>query len=314
MTVGITSYNQGSLLRRAIQSVISQTYRPIEIIISDNSSEPPVWPAVSDLVSTSKAPDLTIKYFRQLENLGMSQNVQFVYRKARGRYFVRLDHDDVLADQTFLEFAVGKLESSEGCSIFVGNNRTEGTASLRMQIEPDFLEMFTGDDYIENFFVHRLRPAFGSTLTRRDLVNISQFESLFLSRCSATFLGVEPDDGFASLLLLAPSSKVLVSGIVGSIQGVVPNSLSRSEFWHRTSSLNIAVTYLNLYQQNYATQSQKRAVMESVLHRFPIGELSWRLIWYFRRSPAIIGLVLVSRVRARFPKRRIKHKKSLNAH
>ena len=38
VTVIILSYNQGSYLKDAIESVINQTYQNLEIIISDNGS------------------------------------------------------------------------------------------------------------------------------------------------------------------------------------------------------------------------------------------------------------------------------------
>jgi hypothetical protein len=214
----------------------------------------------------------------------------------------------MLDNPNFLEFAVGRMESCSDCNIFVANNRGEGKASLRMPISSSFLEAIVGDEYLEKYFVHDLRPAYGSTLIRRDLINVREYESLFPSPCSSNFLGIEPDDGFAGLLLLAPNSKVLVSGIVGSIQGVTPGSLSRSAFWQKTSSLNIAVTYLNLYQLKHASRSQKKAVIESVLNRFQISALTWQLFWYFRKSPVLIGVILISRFRARFPKRKKRNK------
>lgn len=303
VTVGITSFNQPQLLRRAVESVLRQRYRPIEISISDNASEPSVRPALQDLFEVGRKSRCHIRYVRHLQNRGMSANVRFVFGCASGKYFVRLDHDDQLDDVEFLASGVHTMEADDSCLVFIGNNRGEGKSESRMRIARDYLDLIDGEEYLERYFVHVLRPAYGSTIIRRDRVKAGFDDAFILSNCDRQQLGLEPDDGFSALFFLAPKGRVAVSGIGGSVQGIVPDSLSRSRFWGERGAESLAVTYLGMYGQRNSTTAQRAAIRATLYERFPLPRLRARLLIHFWRHPRVIALMLRSRFHARFPRR-----------
>ncbi|MEQ1846184.1 MAG: glycosyltransferase family 2 protein [Nitrospira sp.] len=93
VSIGIPTYNRAnSYLRHALRSAVSQTYKNIEIIVSDNCSP-------DNTESVVKAfNDPRIRYYRQTENIGPVKNRNFCVEQARGEYFVMLLDDDLIDD------------------------------------------------------------------------------------------------------------------------------------------------------------------------------------------------------------------------
>lgn len=89
VSVIIPTYNRPSYLREAIASVVKQTYRNIEIIVSDDCS--PESP--QELVESFQDP--RIRFQRNPTNLGMFLNTANAFRKARGEYVASLNDDDM---------------------------------------------------------------------------------------------------------------------------------------------------------------------------------------------------------------------------
>lgn len=103
VSVIIPTYNRLHYLKDALYSAVHQTYRNIEIIVSDNAS--PDNP--QSLVDSFNDP--RIQFYRQAENVGMFANVQQAFLRARGKYIASLLDDDQW-EPDFLERLVPLLE------------------------------------------------------------------------------------------------------------------------------------------------------------------------------------------------------------
>jgi glycosyltransferase involved in cell wall biosynthesis len=90
VSIGITTYNRLEGLRKTLECFCNQTYRNLEIIVSDNCSiEDP-----TEMVEEFIKHDDRIRYFRQNENIGMAGNGSFVWGMARGEFFTLASDDD----------------------------------------------------------------------------------------------------------------------------------------------------------------------------------------------------------------------------
>ena len=97
VTIGIPTYNRADgFLRHALESVIAQTYRNLEIIVSDNCSRDNTEAVVK------KYGDPRVKYIRHNVNIGPLGNSNFCLDQAQGEYFLQL-HDDDAIDSDFIE-------------------------------------------------------------------------------------------------------------------------------------------------------------------------------------------------------------------
>jgi glycosyltransferase involved in cell wall biosynthesis len=90
ISIGVPTYNRSKYLIRAIESVLSQTYLNIEVIVSDNAS-------TDDTAERVRAlSDDRIIFLEQAKNIGMVGNFNACLQAATGDLFLMLSDDDVL--------------------------------------------------------------------------------------------------------------------------------------------------------------------------------------------------------------------------
>ncbi len=109
VSVGLPTYNRPESLQRALDIITSQTYRKLEIIVSDNASPDS---RVKEVVEEFSLRDSRIKYYRQEQNRGLLFNAEFVLKKSQGEYFMWFSDDDWRSPE-FIEILVAKLEKNK---------------------------------------------------------------------------------------------------------------------------------------------------------------------------------------------------------
>lgn len=113
VSIGIPTYCRPEELRRCLEGLIGQTYRNLEVIVSDNASPSD---ATAKVVNEFMQRDRRIQYFRQDENRGALFNFQFVLDKAIGEFFMWAADDDYRAP-TYVAELVGLMQADPECSI-----------------------------------------------------------------------------------------------------------------------------------------------------------------------------------------------------
>jgi glycosyltransferase involved in cell wall biosynthesis len=116
VSVGIPAYNRPEGLKKTLESITGQTYRNLEIIVSDNCSPDP---NVERIAKDFEKLDNRIQYFRQTENTGAANNFRFVLGKARGEYFMWAADDDFISED-FIWQAVRFFKEHSGYAIVSG--------------------------------------------------------------------------------------------------------------------------------------------------------------------------------------------------
>jgi glycosyltransferase involved in cell wall biosynthesis len=120
VTTIIPVYNRPQMVVRAVASVLSQTYRPIEILLIDDGSTDNT-PSVLDELRSAHPQE--IRTIRQ-ENGGPGLARETGRQAARGAYIQYLDSDDYLLPNKFAD-QVAALEANPECSIAFGTSRLE---------------------------------------------------------------------------------------------------------------------------------------------------------------------------------------------
>lgn len=92
VSIGLPSYNRPDGLKRALEQAVKQTYRNLEIIVSDNCS--PDEESIKNVLAPFMEKDKRIKYFRHDENRGAFFNFKYLLEKATGEYFMWIADDD----------------------------------------------------------------------------------------------------------------------------------------------------------------------------------------------------------------------------
>lgn len=89
----LLTYNQENFVRDALDGAFSQTYSPLEIIISDDASNDNTAKVIEEYISNYQGPHKVI-FHRNEKNIGIAQNVNNAMALASGEYFILAAGDD----------------------------------------------------------------------------------------------------------------------------------------------------------------------------------------------------------------------------
>ncbi|MEM7330574.1 MAG: glycosyltransferase family 2 protein [Chloroflexota bacterium] len=92
VSIGLPVYNGEGFLAEAIESVLSQTYQDLELVISDNASTD----KTEEICRAFAEKDDRVRYFRSEKNYGASWNYNQTFELSKGEYFRWHAADDVL--------------------------------------------------------------------------------------------------------------------------------------------------------------------------------------------------------------------------
>jgi glycosyltransferase domain-containing protein len=110
VTIGLPTYNRPESLQKCLETILSQTYPHLEIVISDNCS---AGEEVQKIILEYAEKDDRIRHYRQSENIGLEENFNFVFSKSTADYFMWMSDDDHF-DANYVEECVHFLERNPG--------------------------------------------------------------------------------------------------------------------------------------------------------------------------------------------------------
>jgi glycosyltransferase involved in cell wall biosynthesis len=117
VSIGLPVFNGEKYLAEAIDSILSQTYRDFELIISDNASTDD-----TELICQSYvAKDSRVRYYKNETNVGVSANFNRVFQLSSSEYFKWVACDDICTPD-FLEKCVKVLDANP--SVVVCHSKT----------------------------------------------------------------------------------------------------------------------------------------------------------------------------------------------
>ena len=90
ITIGITAYNVVDTVKRAVRSALTQTWRPIEILIVDDCSSD----NSNKILDNLKLRHNEIRIFKNDSNMGVAFSRNRILDEARGEFIVFFDADD----------------------------------------------------------------------------------------------------------------------------------------------------------------------------------------------------------------------------
>lgn len=151
VSVLIPTYNRKDLLKRALDSVIKQTYKNIEIYVTDNASTD----GTLEFMNEYSKNDNRIIYRRREKNIGPLYNGSEAYSHLKGKYAIILCDDDYFLSNTFFENAVKAMEENENIVIVRGIVKcfNENNKNIFIDIY-NSKEYIKGIDYLLNYANH----------------------------------------------------------------------------------------------------------------------------------------------------------------
>lgn len=160
VAVCIPAY-RGRFLAAALQSVISQTRQPDEIIVLDDCSPDDI----QSIVSSFKHPAL--KYLRNETNVGVPENYNHVLRLATSDYFIVFGDHDIMLD-TFLERHVALLDQNPGINyVFSAISVIDENGEFVKTYPANFPRVSSGQKMAERVISYLDSPVTLNTMIRR---------------------------------------------------------------------------------------------------------------------------------------------------
>ena len=127
VSVVIPCYGQAHFLAQAVESVLTQTYAPYEIIVIDDGSP--------DKVSEVSGRYPAARLYRTPDNRGVSEARNLGLEKCQGEYLVFLDSDDRLLPNA-LASGVTALSTHPRCALVWGRRRLIDAEGNPLAAEP----------------------------------------------------------------------------------------------------------------------------------------------------------------------------------
>lgn len=109
VTIGLPVFNGEKHLREALESLLTQDYRNVELLISDNGSTD----GTREICLQAARSDDRVRYLRLDESVPTLDNFNRLVPLGRGTYFMWAAHDDV-RERGFISRLVGALEAEPG--------------------------------------------------------------------------------------------------------------------------------------------------------------------------------------------------------
>lgn len=260
VTVMIPTRNRAGFLGGAIQSVIAQTHRPLEVLISDNCSSDNTREVVEKYAAESPA-GITFTIFHQSLNIGPLSNHVFTVEKAAYDYCCFLHDDDRFSDRLFLADAVSILEGSGNCFACVGNTTlrdvisgeaAEGTMlSTRIAKDTDAWQMLDGASFVFALGWGVGYPSYSAiTFNRKVALSKGAFRFPFIvGNTESARLGIAEEEGLCFLYLLAAGHTIGFKNRPVTERLTHAGQLAREPHVLKTTHASLLLLYGNLCER-----------------------------------------------------------------
>ena len=318
VSVAIPAYNKPEYTRHTLTSIVAQTYRPLEVILSDDNSPT----SLEQLLTEFKKYEndhFRINYIRQPANLGMCDNFTFAVKQATGKYLVPMSHDNWFIDKNFIANAVEIIETHPECHMCVANSVYENTKRKMLDLsvisgERKGWDILEGDKFIRKWRKGGLGWTQAFLMDNQIAQSLGAFDDPFrVSGSLAKKLDLADDNLWAFVFILSSSGSVALTNKVVCEVGTPKSSYSRSNLkWKKTRS---KVKFIILYniskarlKGRYAKTVRKVAKKQALEYIDKI--LSVKIIRYYNYSPEIMLFMGLAFIKKRIKKHRKRKRKA----
>jgi len=304
VSVVIPAYNNPEYTRKTLESIVEQKYRPIEVVISDDSSPTSLEMMVKEFEKFQNN-RFKIRYYRQSSNLGVMDNFTFVVRKATGKYLIPFAHDNRFTDKNFISEAVELMTTNSKCHMCVANAIYEDTKAEMLNLPDnikakDCWEILEGDSFIRLWRSGGMGWSQAIVLDNQIAHSLGAFDEPFLvSGSLAKKLDLAVDNAFSYVFVLSSVGSVALTGKVVCEIGTPENSYSRSDKkWRKTRAKVKFIIFYNIYKAHLTGKSamtvkemaKKQAIQNAVkMNIFDLG-----IVRHYNFSLEIIYLMSLS--------------------
>ena len=174
ITIIIPVYNKEAYLKRCLDSVLSQTYPHLEVLLVDDCSKDGSLRICEDYAKR----DARVRVLKQKENAGASAARNAGIEAATGDYIGFTDADDWIEPEMYeaLLDAIRKAKpGSHMVQLMSRNYAPDGTLVVPPRREDGRCEVLARDDYFRELIMHEGDSSFCTKLFERDFLQKYRF-------------------------------------------------------------------------------------------------------------------------------------------
>ena len=147
----MAAYNEGERVRRAIESIQSQTYTDWDLLIVDDASTD----STPEILRELAAADQRISILRNPVNRGLAASLNLGWRMARGELIARMDADDISLPHRLQRQVAFMAKQSEVAVLGGGAELTDAAGhDLGRTLRPETHAELASRILRENPFIH----------------------------------------------------------------------------------------------------------------------------------------------------------------
>lgn len=298
VSIVIPAYNAPDLLKRCLASVVSQTHRPLEIIVLDDNSPRRLASVAEEFLFRQ---GVTLRFVRNEENLKPYWNMLKGWKMAEGEFVVFMPHDDYFLRDDFISIGLASLRDSVRAKVFIANSTVEGANRKMMEFSAEGIQRYSG----ENFIIERLwrdaHPAYSAVLINNETLRAKNYGSFFYDLSVKDAADVEPDEMLVGIVLASFDNDVLLTSEVFSTRGSPKDSYSRSEFWQERGLFGVFLVSVRMVKFFFQMKRFRLAFFFTKLAAGVYGpeKMDWRVIRFVNYSPSVTVLMWAGILRKR---------------
>ena len=272
VSVCLLTYNRAKHLPKTIDTILAQTLRDFELIISDNCSTDNTQQVCLEYLKK----DARIKYRRNEQNLGLTGNLNVCIPHASCEYVANIFDGD-LYEPTLLEKWVNALDARPDIAfVFNAYKDLDSEGNEKYIYKESLPDYFPGYFLLEGIFFKRWRfdsPVFGTVMARKSIYE----EAGFFDTRFGFFSDVDMWMRLAEHYYIAYINEPLISL---PCKTAIPRQFALA-FWEEQRTLEQIFWEARLRHYN---KRYTRLLIEIIRHiSFVIAARSWKLALLYRR-------------------------------
>ena len=162
ISVIIPTHNREKMCKRAIASVLTQTFEDYEIIVSNDSEEE------YDSESSYFFQHPKVSYYKR-DPEGYDKNYMFLVDKAVGEYILCLEDDDYLINNNIFKICKNQLDKYQDVNVLLMHNALDYKDALTKKGQ-SFKDIYTANEFFNIFPDISIEFQFGQMFSKADLL------------------------------------------------------------------------------------------------------------------------------------------------
>lgn len=178
VSIVIITYNSSEFIIECLDSIQAQTYKNIELIISDDCSQDETVSVCRKWIEKNKNRFTNIEHIEAEKNTGITKNINRGCKIAKGKWIKPLAGDDILLPECVeknLEHCEGRNIVFSQAEIFSGNNRL----GLAVSEEAKYYFQLSAKGQFKKLFLSNFIPAASSFINTKYLKSMNYFDESY---------------------------------------------------------------------------------------------------------------------------------------